>query len=207
MAADFQSGTQRMSQLLDLSNELVQYIASHLRQVDLLNVSLTCKYLRRVMGCELFREYQSPHAYDTFLISIFFLRVVQTPHLARYIKTLDLNKWHALEDRKSFDGSLDLEPTKEEHALLTAAAKEAGIINAIHVYERKSSVIAKREKARNLNTTFLQQQIFGAYPSFDQKFYLLLRAGVEDANVMLLLAILPNLTDISLLEARSCQTR
>jgi hypothetical protein len=205
-----------MPQLLGLSNDLVQCIASWLHQVDLLNVSLTYKKLRNVTERELFREYQSPHLEDSLLISSFILRIVRSPYLARYVKTLDLNKWHTLEDRNSFDGSLEPEPTEDEYVLLTAAAKEADIINVIHDYEETSSVItkmeevilslAKRDGRIDMSPDFVQRSVFGACASFDRKFCLLLRTGIEDAYVILLIAILPNLTDISLHDARSCDT-
>jgi hypothetical protein len=100
--------------------------------------------------------------------------------------------------------------------LLTATAKEAGIIDVIHAYERKSSVTIRVKEViqnpdtqdgyGNISPTCLQQGVFDACASFDRKFRLLLRAGIEDAYIILLLVILPNLADMFLHEARSCHT-
>ncbi|KAJ4379546.1 hypothetical protein N0V86_004727 [Didymella sp. IMI 355093] len=65
--------------LLDLSAELILFIASDVRQVDLLNISLVCKHLKAVTEPELYREYSSPHERFT-----------------RYVKKIDLRYWHIL---------------------------------------------------------------------------------------------------------------
>ena len=93
-----------MSGLLDLSTELIWYIAAYLDQVDLLNVSLTCRFLRETTERELFREYSNPQLYGRALAKLV-VRILQKPELARHIKHLDLKAW---------DTMSDLDPTAHE---------------------------------------------------------------------------------------------
>ncbi|KAF2855750.1 hypothetical protein T440DRAFT_475114 [Plenodomus tracheiphilus IPT5] len=78
-----------MPDLFDLSSEIILSIASHLRQVDLLNVSLTCQFLRQTTEPELFREFSGGGILP--LIALI-LRILRKPDIARYVKAVDLRR-------------------------------------------------------------------------------------------------------------------
>jgi hypothetical protein len=91
-------------QLADLIPELLLNVASFLPQVDLLNVSLTCRRLHDVTESELYREYTNPHErlYREYInihkrqirfkrsIREFVLRLLDRPDLAKYVSRVEL---------------------------------------------------------------------------------------------------------------------
>ncbi|KAF2442550.1 hypothetical protein P171DRAFT_434025 [Karstenula rhodostoma CBS 690.94] len=78
----------------DLSAELLLHIASHLFQVDLLNLSLTCKRLRIATEPELFRECTVVHPESG--IEPFLRRVLERPDLALQVQRVQLRQWSTL---------------------------------------------------------------------------------------------------------------
>jgi hypothetical protein len=222
--------------ILDMSPELLLLVATHLRQVDLLNVSLVCKQLHFVTEPELYREYSNPRIYTrTFLP--FIRKLIERPELAKHVRSVDLHAWDML-DLFSPDLSNDRTATEFEdmrkrslgssdYQALTQAAKRAGVISKIHPYDPSSRLIDKAESMSSANAdrdtsrpckrthlaalhkvvTESRADIAGldyifddhlgfAQVSYDQKFCQLLRAGIEDAQAVLLFALLPNLQDI-----------
>jgi hypothetical protein len=222
-----------MPQLLDLSVELILCNAANVRQVDLLNISLTCKTLREVTIPELFRKYRNPNHYGPPL-SRFAHVIVRHPELAKYLQRVDIKGWTALDDldpmveenpgsepKSREEKIVDLEdwlrgrtePSKKEYDLCIRAAKASGIIVDIYPYEHESRVM---EQARPM----LSRDDAATYPNFshtylfdahirmehlplDRRFCQLLRAGSDDAYAMLLFALLPNVNTIILPEAQS----
>ncbi|KAH8724892.1 hypothetical protein GQ44DRAFT_707980 [Phaeosphaeriaceae sp. PMI808] len=215
-----------MLELLDLSVELLICIASHLRQIDLLNISLTCKHLREATECELHREYRNRLLGYTHPVSKFVLRILRQPDLARYFKTVNVKGWDTLGDfnpvfyerigdippqRKEKETEFLLEryqPSKDEYNILTVAAKAAGVINDIFPYEEESCVLKKVAPMLSTDAVAAAPNLFYTYIfddvlpmdriPHDRKFCQLLRAGVDDAYAMLLFALLPNVNDIFL---------
>ncbi|KAJ8116443.1 hypothetical protein OPT61_g2140 [Boeremia exigua] len=215
-----------MSLLEKLSPELILRIASFLEQIDLLNVSLTCRYLKETTESELYRMFSNPFLHSC-TIAKFVLRLVKRPKLAEYVRAIDLKGWQTLneldpihyvsnyelsgiqttreEKIETFDRFQKPEPTEDEYALLTAAGMTAGIIKEALPYDPESDIIQKvrsmlPEDAPRGSPWF--NNIFGddavQNMPFDQKFCELLRAGIEDAYVALLLALLQNLKTLFL---------
>ena len=143
--------------LLDLSAELILFIASHVRQVDLLNISLVCKHLKVVTEPELYREYTNLRSRP---FAPFIKRLISDERFTRYVKKLDLRYWDTLEkfnpidhepinphfraelDKEGhFDQSRPKEPTKEEYEMYTAAAKAGGLIAEMVPYSVTSHIV------------------------------------------------------------------
>jgi hypothetical protein len=96
------------------------------------------------------------------------------------------------------------EPTEAEYLSLTAAARDQGVITEIHPYEHSSYLI---EVARKINSTgfdspeqwythAFDRELAFSELSYDRKFCQMLRAGLDDPLVVLLVALIPNLKEI-----------
>jgi hypothetical protein len=94
-------------------------------------------------------------------------------------------------------------PTEAEYLSLTAAARDQGVITEIHPYEHSSYLI---EVARQSNSTGFEppeqwythafdRELTFSELSYDRKFCQMLRAGLNDPLVVLLVALLPNLKE------------
>ncbi|KAJ4346708.1 uncharacterized protein N0V89_010640 [Didymosphaeria variabile] len=201
--------------LLGLSYELILSIAAYLDQVDLLNMSLVCKHLNVVTEPELYREYTNIHI-DNRSFSLFVKRIIRSPNLARNVKKLDLSHWETIDafnpvyydsangvpdvDKKvaDFDEAKAPEPNEDDYLLYCRAAQAAGVIAEISPYETKSCIV---EQARPM----LSSQVPDDEPwythiidgmSYDQKFCSMLRAGLEDPVIVLMVALLPNVREM-----------
>jgi hypothetical protein len=205
-----------MVQLVDLTPELLLCIAAHLRQTDLLNVSLTSHRLRAITEPELYREYINPRLYGRSFVP-FLLRLIERPVLVKYVHRLELKGWITLNKfdpemgdgtGEQFDAYQPPQPSEAEYQLLAQAAKQAGVVASIFPYERHS-VVAVR--ARAIAVGYIEfdedsawyEYIFDPEISiadipYDQKFCQLLRAGIQDAHVVLLVALLPNVREMYL---------
>lgn len=214
-----------MPQLLDLSAELVLNIAFFLRQVDLLNISLTCKVLHQVTERELFREYRNRRIVKSCSTIKFVLRIIRNPELAKYVKSLDLKEWEhsdtfnyrylesaavlqTVQGASKLNEHRELEPTEEEYNLCAKAAQSSGVIKNIYPYDSKSG-IGKRERPilwndedvttlAFFNRHLIADQTMLENMSFDEIFCHLLRVGINEVYTVLLLAILPNVQNILL---------
>jgi hypothetical protein len=207
--------------LLDLSSELILSIASDVRQVDLLNISLVCKRLRAVTEPELYREYSNLRSRP---FAPFVKRLISDERFTRYVKKIDLRYWHTLDSFKpenyevhprfqaehdkagEFDENRPKEPSKEEYEMYTAAAKAAGLIAEVVPYSKTSQIV---EAARPMRPHDLDPEkrwydlLFGDETSFssisyDKRFCHILRAGIDDPLVVLIVAMLPNVSEIRL---------
>lgn len=220
--------------LVDLSPELILSIASYLRQVDLLNVALVCKRLQATTEPELYREYSNPRLSNRPIVP-FVKRVLQDDRFARCIKKLDLRGWNTLDRfnplysevhprfREQYNKAAEFdegrkrdlchEPSMEEYMLYTTAACDAGIISEVLPYEAKSRIV---EKVRPLERNNLDPDMpwydfmFDDGTtlrdlSFDRRFCHILRAGLEDPLVILVISALPNVSEI-LMRAVSSDT-
>jgi hypothetical protein len=205
-----------MVALVDLTPELLLCVAAHLRQTDLLNVSLTNSYLRAATEPELYREYINPRLYGRSFVP-FLLRLIEYPGLVKYVQRLELKGWITLNkfdpemgDRteEGFDNYRPPEPSEAEYQLLAQAAKRIGVVASIFPYEAHSTVV---EQARGIAVGYVEldwdsawyEYIFDPELSiadipYDQKFCQLLRAGIQDAHVVLLVALLPNVREMYL---------
>lgn len=200
--------------LLDLSGELILCVASFLRQVDLLNISLTCKHLRHVTEPELFREYNNVrlgcHPFLPFI-----KKIIERPELAKYVHRVDLKNWESLDivypryDYDPFKGRVletpRFNPLSElDYNLLTEAAKAAGVIAAIDPYESRCRVLDQYElmcaKKYKFNRPWYKYLLDPSATldeiPYDRKYCQMLRAGIEVAFVVLILALLPKVRRI-----------
>ncbi|KAF9694675.1 hypothetical protein EKO04_007551 [Ascochyta lentis] len=221
--------------ILELSSELILCIASFLEQVDLLNVSLTCKRLNEVTEPELYREYSNPRLHSR-AVAQFVRRVIRKPEIARYVKRIDIKGWETLDglqpgnyeasealsgilttrEKKieDFERWLAQEPTENEYNRLIEAAKATGIIEEVFPYEAESTVISKSKPMLSADvpdgsiwfTHVFDNNIASDDIPQDRKFCQLLRAGIDDAYVVLLLSLLPNVREVFLRGVGSDQT-
>lgn len=140
--------------LLSLSPELLLLVASYVRQVDLLNVSLVCKQLHFTIEPELYREYSNPRLY-TRSVLLFIKKIIERPELAKHVRRVDLHEWESFDlfypHMHNGRSELDVdeyrkgELTQEEYRTLTEFAKRAGVVDAIDPYESSSILLDKIE--------------------------------------------------------------
>jgi hypothetical protein len=100
------------------------------------------------------------------------------------------------------------ELSEQDYHLLTQAAQESGVISTIDAYEPTSRLIDVAETLSPANEDinefypwyehFFDDKLGFDEVSYDCKFCQLLRAGVEDAQVVLLFALLHNIRYILL---------
>jgi hypothetical protein len=144
--------------LLDLSPELLLIVATHVRQVDLLNLSLVCKHLNCALEPELYREYNNPRLYVRPILP-FIQKLIAHPVLAKHVRKVDLHPWEFIglvepfpdeEGEPDYDELRTHELSQEDYYLYAQAAKAAGVISAIDPYESSSRLI---DKAATLSKT------------------------------------------------------
>jgi hypothetical protein len=134
---------------LDLSPELLLMVASQVRQVDLLNLSLVCKHLHDVVVPELYREYSNPRLYARSFLP-FIKTIIAHPEYAKQVRRVDLRAWDGLDslrithsERGEARGRAirEYELSQEDYFLTTQAAKASGVISTIDPYEPSSRLI------------------------------------------------------------------
>jgi hypothetical protein len=137
---------------LDLSPELLLMVASQVRQVDLLNLSLVCKHLHDVVVPELYREYSNPRLYARSFLP-FIKRMIAHPEYAKQVRRVDLHDWeglgilevtlneHGENRRHAIQRLREYGFSQEDYYLTTQAAKAAGVIDTIDPYEPSSRLI------------------------------------------------------------------
>lgn len=199
-----------MVQLTDLSVELLLLITSSVTQTDLLNISLASKYLRTATEPELFREYVNRCSYGRSLLP-FIRLLLERPKLARYVQRLELKPWETLDALNPMyhEGELSTDhvpqPSELEYTLVTSAAKALGIIDYITPYEPESSLVNKADTLLKAGDEHLPQPWFKhifdsnvvtSQVPYTQRFCMLLRAGIEDPYIALLIHMLPNVREI-----------
>jgi hypothetical protein len=192
--------------LLELPPELLLSIASSLSQADLLNVSMTHSRLRKVTEPELFREYSNTRV-DGRSFKPFISRLIDRPELAKYVQKVDLRAYTHVGDLDP-DRSIDLsglpQCTEHEYKLLTEAALSAGVITTILPYEPVSSILRNLELGLAMERgdrwyEFLYNNyVHIDYVIYDAQFCKLLRIGIDEPLVILLLALLHNLRSLDI---------
>jgi hypothetical protein len=209
--------------LLDLSAELLLHISSFLRLQDLLNVSLTIRHLHSVTESELFREYSNTSHHSRSFLP-FLRRIIHRSDLCRHVRKLSLRHWTTFQafstkgcefysnihndsqQRFHFDSLSDNELIQADYLLLTQAARAAKVITEIVSYEQcgcnimttESWKLIKTGSPGDASTRALAPQLRRSDTSYDRMFCQMLRAGIEDPLVVLLIALLPNVREIFL---------
>ncbi|KAF2248448.1 hypothetical protein BU26DRAFT_520126 [Trematosphaeria pertusa] len=200
-----------MPGLLDLSPELLLSVASFVSQMDLLNVSLTCKRLHDTTEPELYREYSNHRVYDRSVVP-FLKRLLNRPQLAKHVHRLDLRWWRTLKylnpafASTSFIFPLRDEPSDIDYGTFTEAAKAVGVIRSIPPFSEKSRIMEKVLSHSDQDSRFDDSWCLDIYGAgldikdvpYDDKFCQLLRVGLDDPYVVLLMALLPNLHEMFL---------
>lgn len=199
-----------ISGISNLSTELLLHIASFLSQVDLLNISLTDKHLRGCTEPELYREYINLRAYGRSF-KPFLQRMIERPDLTRHVRRLELRWWTTLDHMNPIYGRKEYpELAADEYWFLTDAAISAGLISKVQRPGRTSELI-KRVQRLLADGNWNEDEMWYEYiysplkrideVSFDNKFCQHLRAGLEDPQVALMIALLPNIREIDLVGA------
>lgn len=123
-----------MAAINDLSAELLLIVASYLSQVDLLNISITCKQLRYVTEPELYREYYNARL-DRRHVKPYVLRLISRPDLWKYVRSLAIESrscdrgerfFSKAKEEYLFPGTGPL--TRDQYEVVTDAAVRAGLI-------------------------------------------------------------------------------
>jgi hypothetical protein len=152
-------------------------------------------------------------------------RLVERPVLAKCVRRLKLRPWRTLgtfkyQEYKDFDLQRRPEPNLEDYQILTLAAKDAGIIDAICPYEAESNLVREgraRSHKEGDSENYCHREIrlynleFEAWAEhmydpmiparsipYDRKFCQLLRAGFDEAYLVLLVAMLPLVRHINI---------
>jgi hypothetical protein len=193
----------------DLSTELLLHIASFLSQVDLLNISLTDKHLRGCTEPELYREYKNTSGHGR-PFKPFLQRIIERPDLKRHVRRLELRWWTTLNNMNPARKQEYPELTLDEYWSLVDAAISTGLISKAQRCGRTSDLIKRVQRLwedSNWNDNGMwYEYVYSPVKhidevSFDIKFCQHLRAGLEDPQVMLMIALLPNVREIVLLDA------
>lgn len=201
--------------ILDIPPELLLNVASRLSQADLLNITLTHRRLKDITEPELFREYTNirlvteDHSGDGRPFIPFIRRLIDRPELAKHVRFVDLRPYSHLYQLSPTQGDVRessplVECTAADYEWLTQAALASGTITKALRYERRSSILQKL-----ISSSYFKGWSDHLYDGkkhtrdvpYDTRFCKLLRTGIEEPIVVLLLALLPNLRRLNLLGA------
>ncbi|KAF2009952.1 hypothetical protein BU24DRAFT_427993 [Aaosphaeria arxii CBS 175.79] len=195
---------------LQLSPELVLEIAGYLEQIDLLNVSLVCKGLRETTKSSLHREYNNVHIMGNSFVDVI-NRIIDGEIDGRSIKTVRLRPWFSLsrlldedpDDRRRRERMM----TKDQYQKLTECAKAQGLITDILSFKERSPILKIMKDFEGMlsrsDELVLPPNVYdddmkdGDVP-LDRRFCDHIRLGLEDALIILLLSLSPNLQAIRL---------
>ena len=205
-------------QLIDLVPELLLHISSFIPQVDLLNVSLTSRKLRDVTEPELYREYATSCQYlhqkkKNVSLRSFVRCLVRRPELARHVRLIYLRTGAHLSDLSPKDGPPGdvrcLECTREEYEYFAQAAVTTKIITNALPYGDASkhgmNLWRRLDNHHDFQGYFNEEDIeylveamlnIGDTP-FDEQFCTLLRLGLDDPFVVLLMGLASNLRELN----------
>jgi hypothetical protein len=136
----------------------------------------------------------------------FVLRLLDRPDLAKYVSRVELRPYSHLTDLgyvsgpKDFEGWVECGP--DEYERLTKAAVNAGVITHVLLYEPESSIgidfrnfekqsipVAYSDEVSYANVYDNRQSSLHNLP-FDTQFYELLRYGLEESYIILLMAFI-----------------
>lgn len=119
---------------------------------------------------------------------------------------VDLDPKHQIEDGEPWHYRAEAGfPSPKDSAFFTEAAQNTGIIQKVWPYEPSSPLVDKSKAAHNHGIRGVENEwdpyIFRSMVTintvpYDQRFCLLLRAGLEDPYVTLMMALLPNVREL-----------
>ncbi|KAJ5047754.1 hypothetical protein J3E74DRAFT_295642 [Bipolaris maydis] len=199
--------------LLTLSTELLQLMASSLKQQELLNLSLTCKRLRLATEPELFREYSNVSQFRRSFLP-FLKRIIHRPELRRHTRKLSLRSWTALntlQDRGLESNETRNETRNKRHEHISAQGAKLTAADYILLVQAARDVEVIQEDAEldcsTCNSQIVNETRCGTATVLpnpngvhlcNRTFCDQLHAGSEDPLVVLLVALLPNVREITL---------
>jgi hypothetical protein len=200
--------------LHNLIPELLLNVATFLSQTELLTLTLTNKHLKEITEPELFKEFVNRESYGPSSIKRFIFTVLDRPHLAKYVHRVHLGSYYHLQHVGPSPYYLDEFPDCGEHEYqrLCEAAVDAGVIGDILPFKSTSSV---REVVSSFDPNDTDPRWgYDSEPDwythiydgktriedipYDTQFCELLNFGLDEAFVVLLLAILPDVREIDI---------
>jgi hypothetical protein len=219
-----------MPAFVDLSAELLIIVASHLSQVDLLNVSLTSKSLRSVIESELYRECYNSHLHSRS-IKPHVLRLLHRPDLARNVRNMitesssDMNAWQCfigIPHQQLFPGTSPL--TAFEYEQVTQASINHGLITDSMPWEELTTSLRTIRRSGFVRPSSdleaLAEERSDAYSKFtrwsvrfhehnfqyntdDNRFCKMLCLGFKEPWLQLLFKVVPNVRNLDILQTPS----
>src|SRR6266700_75454 len=193
-----------MSSLHNLSADLITEILSHLwDKQDFLNVFLVCTTFHRCAEPLLYREYvNTKTCKDKIPFKPFMRQMIKRPDLALHVKRIELRPW-AVRYQMHVHRYKPPPISTEDICLFLNTAQKVGIIEVtplnnkenldpIPVFETEMKEWLYADEATFVNDDFDKSL------SFDEKWIQALRLGIEDAQVILIFALLPGLEEIFL---------
>ncbi|KNG52860.1 hypothetical protein TW65_09315 [Stemphylium lycopersici] len=175
-------------------------------------MTLVCRRLQSFTEPALFREYTNASRCSRPFLP-FLERIILRPDLRSHTRKLHLRPWTTLGTIRDEDfepivkahrhtrerpepGSMRATgPNAVEYLMLAQSAKAAKLIDEILPFDRHTFHVKGPDTTRS-NTTHYAE--YGMTRAFDRMFCEMLREGIEDPLVVLLIALLPNVTDIVL---------
>lgn len=205
--------------LYDLPPELLDWVVSYADAVDLLNLSLVCKSINKLVTSRLYSEYINTNLQYRRPLSKFLLKVAHTPDIAHHVRHVELGVWNTKLVFLHPGFRRDVQSLPDDvFEPLVDAAKETGLIQQ----DQTCAELRPIKKSNDLWCEFGPSYDSDGYdsdhlneldtdfdsdrstppprprPHDDVEFLRCLKRGLEDPQVILLLAKLPRLQSLSL---------
>lgn len=205
--------------LYDLPPELLDWVVSYADAVDLLNLSLVCKSLNKLVTSHLYSEYVNTNLQYRRPVSTFLLHVANDPNLAHHVRHVELGVWNTKLVYLHPGFRRDVSPLPDDQFThLADAAKQSGLIRPDRDYSDLRPIKKNNELWGELGSAYdsdgytsddLNEQgsdFDSDYsmppprpkPHSDVEFLRCLQRGLEDPQVILMLAKLPRLQELSI---------
>ncbi|KAF2144448.1 uncharacterized protein K452DRAFT_284766 [Aplosporella prunicola CBS 121167] len=197
--------------------ELVNWILSFIEDPeDLLNLTLSSKFIKKCVERFLYSSYRNL-TLETHSLVAMVHRLIDEPNLAQLMKNVEIGHWNTKRRVISPNYDYHLEKiTNDEFRRLVDAAKQTGLVDATQNSDPDSlRPIVKNEGTyydygSGYDTDAYDSETEGQYAVHpdeadggdysDVQLLRCLRYGIEDAQVILLLSLLPRLEKLSLKE-------
>lgn len=186
--------------------ELLDTITAFLDQSSLRFLALTCKATRKSASRVLYATYVNREAPSKAPFHTFLRTLCESPELAAMVKTLDIRGW-----RSEFETATGLpwagvtkaravdrvRPSRTGPLFVSISKTSTKASKPLKLFEETAVKLGLVSPPISSSTPALKKSVrAGSSLSQDEDFVRLLRNDVEDAQVILMLALLPNLTRI-----------
>ncbi|KAL0260708.1 hypothetical protein SLS55_004398 [Diplodia seriata] len=206
--------------LYDLPPELLDWVISYADQVDLLNLSLVCKSINKLVAAHLYSEYINTNLQYRRHLSNFLLIVSKHANLAHHVRRVELGVWNTklVYLHPGFRKDVPKLPDDMFDSFV-AAAKQSGLVHQDQDCEHLRPIKKNNELWCEYGSTYdsdgfdsddldevdsdLSESVSSTpsrrpKPHDDVEFLRCLKHGLEDPQVILLLSKLPRLQELSL---------